>query len=290
MQRNKAFTLIELLVVIAIIAILAAILFPVFAKAREKARQTSCLSNMKQLGLGITQYEQDYDEKSMNGWDPYGRGSGWAWQVYTYVKSKGVFKCPDDAAAVDGNSSYGLNTNTTIKVQANADASLHGGSDSQPLSVYDSPAKTVLLFEVANGSGTTGYDLSINDPTNSKADNYSGANGNSPAGVGHADRNDPSGRGTTDSAGSTPGDGGLKYATGYFGGIANHNGQFITPTGRHSDGANYLLADNHAKWLRGEKVSAGHNDPYNYCGDTTPSGYNAASASCDQFAATFSLQ
>jgi prepilin-type N-terminal cleavage/methylation domain-containing protein len=62
-MKNRAFTLIELLVVIAIIAILAAILFPVFARAREQARKTSCLSNMKQIGLGIGMYVQDYDEK-----------------------------------------------------------------------------------------------------------------------------------------------------------------------------------------------------------------------------------
>src|SRR2546429_9341329 len=62
MRRNAAFTLIELLVVIAIIAILAAILFPVFAKAREKARQASCTSNVKQLGLAWMMYVQDYDE------------------------------------------------------------------------------------------------------------------------------------------------------------------------------------------------------------------------------------
>src|ERR1700749_3137570 len=94
-QRNNTFgfTLIELLVVIAIIAILAAILFPVFAKVREKARQTSCLSNQKQLGLGIMQYVQDYDEAFPCGNLPsqfgglYGGGAGWANQVYSYIKS-----------------------------------------------------------------------------------------------------------------------------------------------------------------------------------------------------------
>jgi len=85
MQRG--FTLIELLVVI--IAILAAILFPVFQKVRENARRTACLSNMKQIGLSVLQYNQDNDEKGPNGTDPYGRCSGWAWQVYTYAKSTG---------------------------------------------------------------------------------------------------------------------------------------------------------------------------------------------------------
>ena len=61
-MKTKGFTLIELLVVIAIIAILAAVLFPVFAKVREKARQTVCLSNEKQIGLGFMQYVEDYDE------------------------------------------------------------------------------------------------------------------------------------------------------------------------------------------------------------------------------------
>src|SRR5579872_7119000 len=98
MNRNKGFTLIELLVVIAIIAILAAILFPVFAKVREKARQTSCLSNEKQLGLGILQYTQDNDESFMpsdNGAVGM-NGHGWASRIYPYVKSTGVYSCPDD--------------------------------------------------------------------------------------------------------------------------------------------------------------------------------------------------
>src|SRR5665213_297271 len=96
-SSRRGFTLIELLVVIAIIAILAAILFPVFAKVREKARQTSCLSNMKQLGLAFAQYNEDYDEKQPNGtWWSYSSGAGWDGEIYPYVKSVNVFLCPDD--------------------------------------------------------------------------------------------------------------------------------------------------------------------------------------------------
>src|SRR6202051_4392050 len=76
--RKDGFTLIELLVVIAIIAILAAILFPVFAQAREKARTISCLSNVKQTALGATMYVQDNDEKYCDGAGGYGEGQGWA--------------------------------------------------------------------------------------------------------------------------------------------------------------------------------------------------------------------
>lgn len=107
--HRKAFTLIELLVVIAIIAILASILFPVFARARENARRTSCVSNLKQLGLGMMQYTQDYDERyprgywgstflqtdtSMPGYKfttNYGSGSGrfinWMDSIYPYVNN-----------------------------------------------------------------------------------------------------------------------------------------------------------------------------------------------------------
>ncbi len=91
-RGRQAFTLIELLVVIAIIAILAAILFPVFAQAREKARQTSCLSNMKQLGLGIFMYAQDYDNTLAQGIDnePYVNMT----RYLPYTKNDQILKCP----------------------------------------------------------------------------------------------------------------------------------------------------------------------------------------------------
>jgi prepilin-type N-terminal cleavage/methylation domain-containing protein/prepilin-type processing-associated H-X9-DG protein len=105
-RSPSGFTLIELLVVIAIIAILAAILFPVFAKAREKARQISCLSNEKQLGLAILQYTQDYDERypvaqfcANNGCYNGTPNSIWPEIISSYVKDYAVYGCPDDPGA-----------------------------------------------------------------------------------------------------------------------------------------------------------------------------------------------
>ena len=99
-HKKAAFTLIELLVVIAIIAILAAILFPVFARARENARRSSCQSNLKQIGLGMLQYTQDYDEKTtpirIDGAATGQRGL-WYTQFQPYVKSTQLFACPSDA-------------------------------------------------------------------------------------------------------------------------------------------------------------------------------------------------
>ena len=98
-HKKSAFTLIELLVVIAIIAILAAILFPVFARARENARRASCQSNLKQIGLGILQYVQDYDEKmpsSQN--DGIFVNAPWHVLIQPYVKSYQLFKCPSNTS------------------------------------------------------------------------------------------------------------------------------------------------------------------------------------------------
>lgn len=109
MRRSKqAFTLIELLVVIAIIAILAAILFPVFAQAREQARRTSCLSNTKQITLSMMMYIQDYDETAA----PLFGGTDWWVPYYPYIKSYAVLLCPDRpsfmAGASLGNPSIGF--------------------------------------------------------------------------------------------------------------------------------------------------------------------------------------
>jgi len=97
---RRGFTLIELLVVIAIIAILAAILFPVFARAREKARQSSCLSNVKQIALGMLQYAQDYDERLVLAAMYYASPNYYTWMylLQPYVKNIQVFTCPSASA------------------------------------------------------------------------------------------------------------------------------------------------------------------------------------------------
>ena len=102
MFKRRGFTLIELLVVIAIIAILAAILFPVFARAREKARQTSCLSNVKQLVLAALQYAQDYDEKGLRHVTLGSPAQLWPQMLLPYTKNIQMFNCPSMSSAFDG--------------------------------------------------------------------------------------------------------------------------------------------------------------------------------------------
>ena len=132
---QTGFTLIELLVVIAIIAILAAILFPVFAQAREKARQISCVSNLKQLGLGFMQYVQDNDETFASVYDGQSNQVSssdlrfWPYAISPYVKSAGVYHCPDD-----------VSTNA-VSYLANS------GTDLKNLATFSLPSGTLLLVD-----------------------------------------------------------------------------------------------------------------------------------------------
>jgi len=148
---RRGFTLIELLVVIAIIAILAAILFPVFAKAREKARQTSCLSNVKQISLGIIMYTQDYDEimvRDATAVYDFTAPDGtpihivpnsamlWMYLTYPYVKNAQIYNCPSysdkwSTSGYDGSCGYGKNTYLS----------------SVAMATIDQPVQTVLITD-----------------------------------------------------------------------------------------------------------------------------------------------
>ncbi len=143
LTRKTGFTLIELLVVIAIIAILAAILFPVFARARENARKSSCQSNVKQLGTANMMYAQDYDERTL----PYstlpsGGGVSWYDLVQPYVKNTNVLVCPSQSISTlwqGRRVSYGINRTTGCLGE--------GGYDGVALARINYPAETLLFVE-----------------------------------------------------------------------------------------------------------------------------------------------
>jgi prepilin-type N-terminal cleavage/methylation domain-containing protein/prepilin-type processing-associated H-X9-DG protein len=271
-KKNQAFTLIELLVVIAIIAILAAILFPVFAQVREKARQTACVSNEKQLGLAFLQYIQDNDEQfpvglfvipggqigpQAVGFGQSGMGMGWAGQIYPYVKSTGVYKCPDDSTTAvpekNGTKSYPVSYafNAFLPGQSNA--------------TMVAPSTTVALFECANVWTV------VNDPLEGTEDGgTTSPNGNPyvlsavgdgyPANPPYGDYDIQSSAGACAATGgscsggySNPGPG--NPAVG--GSAARHN--TVANTGRNGMGgkANYLLADGHVKFIDSAYVWSG---------------------------------
>jgi prepilin-type N-terminal cleavage/methylation domain-containing protein/prepilin-type processing-associated H-X9-DG protein len=222
---RRAFTLIELLVVIAIIAILAAILFPVFARARENARRASCLSNLKQIGLGVMMYTQDYDEKypptyitttqnpSPTGAKPWSNGV-WFWEeiIYPYTKSTQIYFCPS------------ANVTTTTPYEYNYGAN--------QLVLYPTP---ISMASVTSAAGT----YMIMD-----------AGGYDPSPVAG-----PGGTGKGVLASN-----GWRYLPGAYknAGVACLAGQTYTADcqseGRHFDGVNMAFADGHAKWLKSVTV------------------------------------
>ncbi|BDI30385.1 hypothetical protein CCAX7_24360 [Capsulimonas corticalis] len=247
-SSRVGFTLIELLVVIAVIAILAAILFPVFAKAREKARQISCASNQKQLGLGFMQYLQDNDEVFPMGNPNYGYCGGWAHPIMPYLKSIGVYKCPDDSTSYNP----GFGVWQTVSYSENDSLLGDGSRDSggtahtTALATLAAPASTVLLCEaygatmdINNATTTTDYSTGATMDQNFWGGCAMGC-------IGYYATGDP--------VANT-----LRKAPG-------------VTTGVHTDGSNYLACDGHVKWLRASKIAPGKDalsstDPQNDAGE-----------------------
>ena len=177
-SRKRGFTLIELLVVIAIIAILAAILFPVFQKVRENARRTACLSNMKQIGLAFTQYQQDSDEffpvRYPGGLDPTDQHArSWKDSIYPYIKSYAVFKCPDNPTAqhpdgtVNGtiNSPFAGGYSIWLPESGTFAAAIcPGGASPQPIAGIDQPSNALIVVETSYTWADTGPYFGYQEP------------------------------------------------------------------------------------------------------------------------------
>ncbi|HEY3332170.1 MAG TPA: DUF1559 domain-containing protein [Capsulimonadaceae bacterium] len=279
MKRRSGFTLIELLVVIAIISILAAILFPVFATAREKARAISCASNEKQMGLGLVQYMQDYDEMSICGLSEsfgstfyqYFAGLGWSAQIYPYIKAKKSFVCPSDpTSGTQDICSYALNLNTAYNDKSNMPG--------RAISKFTVPSRTVALFEIR---GSKMSDLS------STTTNFGSGGRGSAVGNGYDRLNETDQQVNTQTL--------AKCTVGYLGDVGattcgtNAGGSLNDGVeGRHNSGANYIFMDGHVKFCLGSTVSPGLNAGTN--STDAPTGSRAAGTeyTSTRWAATFS--
>jgi prepilin-type N-terminal cleavage/methylation domain-containing protein/prepilin-type processing-associated H-X9-DG protein len=221
--RPGGFTLIELLVVIAIIAILAAILFPVFAAARERARMSACSSNLKQMALALQAYFDDWDGtlQPLEGYIGLGENKGWTERIKYYNKTQALFHCPDDTH----NYSYGLNWGATSSNRGAVDF-----TKEVKLSDVKNPTKLIQIFD-CEGSGTgdiTGIHKGAYDP------NVSGdtdiTNECCPPQQDH-DVYD----GGKDRAHSHPLDKDARWP-------------WLNFPGRHNGGNNILFLDGHVKW------------------------------------------
>lgn len=182
-MRERGFTLTELLVVISIIALLAAILFPVFARARDNARRTSCISNLKQIGLGIVMYTQDHDGRvpkvyttgntttAPDGEDFFAGGATWFWQqmIFPYVKSHQLFYCPSSFSQV-GTDIPSLGNESPYATMLNANYAFNygmktSGSDSAPginIAAMPDASGTYMLMEFGNYNFTHTYVARVN--------------------------------------------------------------------------------------------------------------------------------
>lgn len=251
-RRNdvkRGFTLIELLVVIAIIAILAAILFPVFARARENARKSSCQNNLKQLALGFKQYINDFDERyplvavtagSATGVPPY----GWADALQPYIKNTQVYQCPSDTAEgaddprVEGYTDYWYNKNFVRWIPRSGAYIVTGANES----MLGSSAQTIIA---GDGGSTTGT------ATGSARYAVCGLVG---------DLSNPT-IGQPTSTATTINDNGTGSTAGADGCGAQPTGTTqVAPASYpsaqiHLDGANFAYSDGHVKWLRGNNAS-----------------------------------
>lgn len=276
-STRRAFTLIELLVVIAIISILAAILFPVFASAREKARQTTCLSNEKQLGLAFAQYTADYDETEPCGYPYYGfPGRAWMFQIGPYVKVIGAFVCPSDpnAGLTGGTSGWSYCYNNIVAGRLNKPT--HAATDlglgpvtvgnAFTMSQFTAPAKTVLVCEMTE----PGYTHTLAQPidTNKQSASTNGCESGSVLDANHQ-----------------------YLSTGLHRSCAT----VTFPDARHQGGSSYLMADGHVKWSLPNNIAAGQ---YNfgqlstYCNTSSPPnpglGVSGTDCSDSTLMATFS--